>query len=252
MADPATLLGCAGKPRGLRVAAGVPRVPPPDCRVTIMGLPLPNPLGLAAGFDRDDVLLPQLHRCGFALIEVGTVMTSAESHSPDAVNAVIAHLAGSRGPCSRGRCGRVPVGVNFAIWNDGCGAEARLDFVAAPCAARDALMDTTRYAVPLAVKLALDPVSLRFVSRVKATGLDAVTGVAAEPMVVTEAAQTLAQVPLISVGGICSAAAIVLRLACSATVIRIHRAFARGGPHCPRRVLANLEAMRRPQLPDQL
>ncbi len=284
MVGPATLPGFAGMRLVLRVTAGVACVPPPKCRVAAMGLRLTNPLGLAAGFDRDGALLPGLQRCGFGLIEIGTVMTAAGSRSPDTVGAVIAHLARPRG-----RCGEVPVGVNFASRNDGCGVEAladyhvamrrlwpfadylvanlssphapqrsqaeadtRLAFVAALCAARDALADTTGRAVPLAVKLALDPASPRLISRLKATGLDAVIGVTAEPTVVAAAAQALAPVPLISVGGICSAADIALRLACGAALVQVHRAFARGGPRYPRRVLANLEAMRRPRLPDRL
>ena len=284
MAAPATLLELAGMRLALRVTAGFTCVPPPKCRLTTMGLRLTNPLGLAAGFDRDGALLPGLQRCGFGLIEIGTVMTSAGLRSADTVGAAIGHLARRRR-----RYGKVPVGVNFSSWNDGCGVEALADyrvamrrlwpfadylvanlssphaplrsqaaadtclaFVAALCAARDALADTTGHTVPLAVKVLLDFASPQLISGLKTTGLDAVIGVTAEPAVVAEAAQALAPVPLISVGGIRSAADIALRLACGAALVQVHRAFARGGPRYPRRVLANLKALPRPGVWDRL
>lgn len=285
MTGPVVLLGLAGMRLVLRVTAGFAAAPPPPAfPAAVMGLHLINPLGLAAGFDRDGALLPGLQRCGFGLIEIGTVMTAAGSRCPDTVGAAIARLARRRG-----HCGAVPVGVNFASRNDGCGAEAvadyyaamqrlwpfadylvanlssphapqrsqasaetRLAFVAALCAARDTLAHATGRTVPLAVKLALDPASPRLFGRLKATGLDAVIGVSTEPAVVAAAAQALAPIPLISVGGIRGAADIALRLACGAALVQVHRAFARGGPRYPRRVLANLEAMPTPRLPDRL
>ena len=40
-------------------------------RTTIAGLDLPNPIGLAAGFDKNATALGPLSRCGFGFIEVG-------------------------------------------------------------------------------------------------------------------------------------------------------------------------------------
>lgn len=47
--------------------------PSPLLRVRCMGLELASPLGLAAGFDKGEVLLPGLFALGFASVEVGTV-----------------------------------------------------------------------------------------------------------------------------------------------------------------------------------
>lgn len=46
---------------------------PPWLPVSIMGLTLPNPVGLAAGFDRQGDLLDALADAGFGFIEVGTL-----------------------------------------------------------------------------------------------------------------------------------------------------------------------------------
>ncbi|WP_394154075.1 quinone-dependent dihydroorotate dehydrogenase [Loktanella salsilacus] len=40
-------------------------------RTTVAGLALPNPVGLAAGFDKNATVLAPLSRCGFGFIEVG-------------------------------------------------------------------------------------------------------------------------------------------------------------------------------------
>jgi dihydroorotate dehydrogenase len=48
-----------------------PRVPP--CPVPAMGLHFPNPVGLAAGLDKDAAHINALARLGFGFLEVGTV-----------------------------------------------------------------------------------------------------------------------------------------------------------------------------------
>ncbi len=45
----------------------------PSLRVSVMGLDLPNPLGVAAGFDKDARAFRALLRMGFGHVEVGTV-----------------------------------------------------------------------------------------------------------------------------------------------------------------------------------
>ena len=47
--------------------------PSPLLRIRCLGLELASPLGLAAGFDKGEVLLPGLFALGFASVEVGTV-----------------------------------------------------------------------------------------------------------------------------------------------------------------------------------
>ena len=45
----------------------------------IFGLKFPNPVGLAAGFDKDATFFDEMANCGFGFIEVGTVTPKAQS-----------------------------------------------------------------------------------------------------------------------------------------------------------------------------
>ena len=80
--DPETAHGLALK--GLR--AGL--VPLPGAvtsdrlRVTVAGLDLPNPVGLAAGFDKNAVALAPLMRAGFGFLEVGAATPRPQPGNP--------------------------------------------------------------------------------------------------------------------------------------------------------------------------
>jgi len=50
--------------------------------VKVMGLDFPNPVGLAAGLDKNADYLPGLGRLGFGFIEVGTVTPRAQEGNP--------------------------------------------------------------------------------------------------------------------------------------------------------------------------
>ncbi len=50
--------------------------------VVCMGLEFPNPVGLAAGFDKDAVLFEELGAFGFGFIEVGTLTPKAQDGNP--------------------------------------------------------------------------------------------------------------------------------------------------------------------------
>lgn len=50
--------------------------------VTVMGLKFPNPIGLAAGADKDGVYFKALETLGFGFIEVGTVTPRPEQRHP--------------------------------------------------------------------------------------------------------------------------------------------------------------------------
>src|SRR2546423_9938792 len=45
----------------------------PELRQTLWGLEFPNPVGLAAGMDKGEVLAPAWFRLGFGFVEIGTV-----------------------------------------------------------------------------------------------------------------------------------------------------------------------------------
>jgi dihydroorotate dehydrogenase len=63
--------------RALKVLQTLPRLPaPPDdprLKVSALGLDFPNPLGLAAGFDKNAEVVDAILRLGFGFTEVGTI-----------------------------------------------------------------------------------------------------------------------------------------------------------------------------------
>ena len=63
---------------GLTIAV---RKPQPDPR-TVMGLTFPNPIGLAAGLDKNGAYIDGLAALGFGSIEVGTVTPKAQPGNP--------------------------------------------------------------------------------------------------------------------------------------------------------------------------
>jgi len=122
----------------LRAAARIPFVlrtlnsfqPPANPR-KVFGLNFPNPVGLAAGFDKNGVALPALAALGFGFIEIGTVTAKAQPGNPrprifrypeqeavinrlgfnnDGADAVAARLRSLRGS---GRWPEIPVGINL-------------------------------------------------------------------------------------------------------------------------------------------
>jgi dihydroorotate dehydrogenase len=124
----------------IRVAGAIPGGPwllrrwfaprDPALRVRALGLDLPGPLGLAAGFDKDARGADALGALGFAFVEVGTVTAQPQPGNPrprmfrlPADRALVnrmgfnnqgAALAASRLRHRRGRSGeRVAVGVNI-------------------------------------------------------------------------------------------------------------------------------------------
>ena len=100
----------------------------PVLRVRTLGLELPGPLGLAAGFDKDAVGADALGTLGFAFVEVGTVTVQPQPGNPAPrlfrlvadralVNRMGFNNAGSAAAAARlrarGRRRRVAVGVNI-------------------------------------------------------------------------------------------------------------------------------------------
>ncbi|MGJ9418242.1 quinone-dependent dihydroorotate dehydrogenase [Massilia sp. CMS3.1] len=64
-----------------RGASGLFRKPAPDPR-TVMGISFPNPVGLAAGLDKDGAYIDGLAALGFGSIEIGTVTPRAQEGNP--------------------------------------------------------------------------------------------------------------------------------------------------------------------------
>ncbi len=123
---------------GLRAGLG-PRAAPDDgsLAVTALGLAFANPVGLAAGFDKDARAIKGLARLGFGFIETGTVTPRPQPGNPrprlfrlpeDAAvinrmgfnNAGLsAYLARLSARAER----RVPVGANLGLNKDGADPE---------------------------------------------------------------------------------------------------------------------------------
>jgi dihydroorotate dehydrogenase len=71
----------------LRVLAGLGLAPssaiaPPSCARQVMGLDFPNPVGLAAGLDKNGDYIDALARLGFGFIEIGTVTPRPQPGNP--------------------------------------------------------------------------------------------------------------------------------------------------------------------------
>jgi dihydroorotate dehydrogenase len=99
--------------------------------ITLFGLTFPNPIGLAAGLDKNGVAVPAWAALGFGFIEIGTVTAKAQPGNPkprifrlpeqqvlinrlgfnnDGADAIARRLAALR---ESGRWPTVPVGINI-------------------------------------------------------------------------------------------------------------------------------------------
>jgi dihydroorotate dehydrogenase len=65
-----------------RRRAALARVPRPSAPTTVFGVRFPNPVGLAAGMDKDGVAIPAWGALGFGFAEVGTVTWHGQSGNP--------------------------------------------------------------------------------------------------------------------------------------------------------------------------
>ncbi len=122
----------------LQLASGLPsvlsllrRFAPLPNPTTLFGLTFPNPVGLAAGFDKNGVALPAWEALGFGFIEIGTVTAKPQPGNPkprifrypdqqalinrlgfnnDGADAVADRLGRLR---ASGHWPRVPIGINI-------------------------------------------------------------------------------------------------------------------------------------------
>ncbi len=104
---------------------------PPPKPTTIFDLKFPNPIGLAAGFDKNGVALPAWEALGFGFIEIGTVTARPQAGNPrprifrypgqqalinrlgfnnDGADLVAKRLRKLR---ESGRWPRIPIGINI-------------------------------------------------------------------------------------------------------------------------------------------
>ena len=62
--------------------AGLQRFRPAPKPITLFGLTFPNPIGLAAGFDKNGVAIPAWAALGFGFVEIGTVTARPQPGNP--------------------------------------------------------------------------------------------------------------------------------------------------------------------------
>lgn len=67
---------------GLDLAGSWLAQPPPPCPVSCLGLAFPNPVGLAAGLDKNGDHIDALGRLGFGFVEIGTITPRAQPGNP--------------------------------------------------------------------------------------------------------------------------------------------------------------------------
>ncbi len=147
--DPETAhgLSLAALRTGLVPLAGV--VTSPRLETVLAGMALPNPVGLAAGYDKNAVAVDALTRAGFGFVEVGAATPRPQPGNPrprlwrlaedqavinrfgfnnDGAEAIAARLAARRP-------GAVPVGLNLGANKDSADRAADFAHVLAVCGA---------------------------------------------------------------------------------------------------------------------
>jgi dihydroorotate dehydrogenase len=118
---------------GLRIFGKLGPNPSSDARLgrEVFGIRFPNPIGLAAGFDKNALVLPAWEKLGFGFVEAGTITAAAQPGNPkprifrlpdqqalinrmgfnnDGASAVATRLAALR---ASGRWPGIPVGINI-------------------------------------------------------------------------------------------------------------------------------------------
>lgn len=123
----------------------------PKLKVNAMGLSFPNPVGIAAGFDKNAVVIAPLARLGFGAVEVGTITPRPQTGNPkprlfrlvedgaiinrmgfnnDGINRVIGRLSRIRNVNGAFKTKvNIPVGVNIGINKIGADPERDYPFL---------------------------------------------------------------------------------------------------------------------------
>ncbi len=114
----------------VRISAFVNRFNPasspiPSRPINVMNLDFPNPVGLAAGFDRDGALVGSLESAGFGFIEIGTINVNSEIESNDYVANIVRELQ-----CSENRSAKQAlVGVSLGSLRNTIDAHTAADYI---------------------------------------------------------------------------------------------------------------------------
>ncbi len=230
----------------------------PPAPIIAMGLPFPNRLGLAAGFDRSGALLPALAAMGFGHVEVGTVSAQAVGPVDLAPFPSGTRIGVNIGSARRGIDAeviadyaglfhRVAASADYVVANLSSPLAARdgdsegVDLLICRVGeARDALAVRTGRRVPLLIKLAGGAAGSSLPAAIPAArrhGFDGVILVSACVRRIAEVCDSLGRATLISVGGVATAEDVAARIAAGAALVQVYTAFAREGAASLRRLL---------------
>jgi len=223
-----------------------------------MGLKFRNPLGVAAGFDRDGRLLPLLEAAGFGFVEIGTVTREGAREvavrlaaAPDKQCRVAVNIGSLRSGLDAAvtddyrACLRqlAPV-ADILVANLSCRRMARLcganaagvaDFLALLRVEADLSAVRLGRRVRLAVKVEMaEADSALVVEAAIAARLDGLVAVGGDVAALAVRAAPLA---VIAVGGIGRSVDVVARLSHGAALVEVYTALAQGGASVPRRLL---------------
>ena len=229
--------------------------------VEAMGLQFPNPVGLAAGFDRTGERVPSLVGSGFGHIEIGTITSSIDDVGP-----------------STQRSGDARLGINIGSLRPGLDNLVIEDFVArlrqaarigdyavanltAPTMhrngnspgverlvhrlsdVRDEVANASGRRLALLIKLDGgehgDAIPAAIIAA-RLHGLDGVVLVSNCLKRLNVISYHIAPLTVISVGGVRSSIDVRARLAAGAALVQVHRAFAEGGEKQIRGILGGL------------
>ncbi len=80
--DPEIAHGATISALRLGLAPQQERLDPPELKTSLVGLDLANPVGMAAGFDKNAEVPVPLARMGFGMVEVGTLTPRAQAGNP--------------------------------------------------------------------------------------------------------------------------------------------------------------------------
>ncbi len=80
--DPEVAHGLSIRALNMGLAGGAGPVTSPRLTTTLCGMELPNPVGLAAGFDKNAQAIPALGRTGFGFLEVGAATPRPQPGNP--------------------------------------------------------------------------------------------------------------------------------------------------------------------------
>lgn len=233
--------------------------------VSVMGLDFPNPVGLAAGFDRTGRLAAPLAAVGFGFIEIGTVTRHSQLRLRKPVGIPVGVNIGSPRPGLDDAVIEDYVAALRRVWSfaDYLTVNFSSPFLARSAVANDhpggvdrlfarlveeatALSEVTGRLVPLTVKTGAgkhgDPLPPALPAA-RQHGIDGVVLVTDDVRRLAMVVSDMAPVPVIAVGGITNAKDVRDRQSVGAVLVQVYRAFVEGGPRFPRRLLAELKAV---------